>query len=56
MTHIGRDEKVVVGEIKVIAASEDRWLAGEDIAGGHSRSWLSGWLGTESGIYLHDVI
>lgn len=56
MTHIGRDEKVVVGELKVIAASENRWLTGEDVVGGHLKSWLGGWLRRESDICLDDFI
>lgn len=48
MAHVGRDEEVVVGELKVITVSEDRWLAGEDVVGGHLGNWLSSWLWVES--------
>lgn len=34
--HVGRDEKVVVGEFKIVTTCEDRWLARKDVVcGGH---------------------
>lgn len=42
VAHVGRDEEVVVGEFKVSTISEDRWLAGEDVVGGHLRIRLTG--------------
>jgi len=58
VTHVGRDEEVRVGEFKVGTISEDRWLAGEDVVGGHLRNCLpvGGWLRMELGMFLCDFI
>lgn len=55
-SHVDRDEEVIVREFKVIATSEDRWLAGGDVVGSHLKSWLGGWLRVGLDIFLHDFI
>jgi len=40
VAYVGGEEEVVVGEFKVIAVSENRWLGGEDVVGSHSRGKL----------------
>lgn len=52
LAYIGGDEEVVVGELKAITTSQDRWLARRDVvSNSHLRHWLSGSLRMSSGIF-----